>query len=183
MKSKEKATKKPQKPETNEKQADLIKAPEEPVKPKAVQAGFMLATFVKPHFDREKGDQRIIGFDLSFPLTDDHEGFIPKEVEEMWEVLGDDGAKLIGRIAVAPHTVEIALAPEPGDALKLSAATIDRAALAVIEEKGAGEAQEVIRFSFRAIVDLDKENGRFALAHYGDMVWVRMRRTQGKLTE
>jgi hypothetical protein len=84
---------------------------------------------------------------------------------------------------VPAQNIELGLSSEKhGTDLDLKGAWIEKASLAVIEEKGSGEAVEVIRFSFRAGADIDEPGvERFACRHFGKTVWLKMVSVQGRL--
>src|ERR1700730_8348809 len=105
----------------------------------AVQDGFALATFVRPHFERDEKDHPFVSYEISLPLTDEHKKWVPDEIGEAWEVAKDHGYK-VQDIAVENQAGEILLAPKKKEgALKVDTAEIKQATISTITEKGTGE--------------------------------------------
>ena len=158
------------------------KEPEEQkIEAGAVRKGFALVTFVKPHFERDKDDHAFVSYEMSLPLTEEHEDWIPDEIEEPWELATNHGYK-IQDIAIENQVAEILLAPNVKEgSLKIDAAEIEKATVSTIVEKGSGEENEVIRLQFRIRMDLDNDSGRFARVHFGHPVWLKLEPVQRKL--
>jgi hypothetical protein len=147
----------------------------------AVRKGFALATFVKPLFDRDEDDKAFVSFEISLPLTDEHEKWVPEEIRDAWEIVKEHGYK-VQDIHVANQCAEILLAPDAKDgSLKVDAAEIESATISKIVESGTGEDREVIRLKFRIRMDLDNDSGRFARVHFSHPVWVKLEPLQRKL--
>jgi len=148
----------------------------------AVRKGFALATFVRPHFERDKNDDASISFEISLPLTEAHENWVPQEIDEAWQAVNAHSFKRVDVLNVAPQTVEILLTPGATEGgLKLVGAEIEKTSISTIVEKGTGEEREVTRLHFRIKTDCDNDSARFARVHFGHTVWVKLASTQGKL--
>lgn len=154
----------------------------------AVKKGYAVASFVKPHLERDKDDKAFIAFELSFPLLEEHEkkNILPARIVEGWKALVKHGLDKVSIPNVPPQVVELALAPDAiakQTCLKLEFAEIERANVSVLEEKGSGKSKEVIRLTFRAKCELDNESMRFARLHFGHDVWLKLKQVQGDLLE
>lgn len=161
------------------KQTTLVK--EDTQMESAVRDGYALATFVKPHFERDKDDKPFVSFEISLPLTEEHNKWVPDEIGEAWEIVQNHGYKLQD-IEVENQTCEILLAPKAKDgSLKVDTAEIEKATISTVVEKGTGEEREVIRLHFRIRLELDNDAGRFARVHFGHTVWLKLQPLQRKL--
>jgi|SRR5665213_1342086 len=151
--------------------------------PPAIQHGRFAVNYLRPHFEHdEKTDSRTVGLELSLELREEHEKVIPKEIKAWWEQVKNGGVKSIALLGVPMQYVELGIAPEGDDRdLEIKAAPINKVSLAVVEEKGSGEATEVIRLSFRVLCDLDAKIEKFCCRHYGKVLWCRMQAVQGSL--
>ncbi len=166
--------------DTPVRQQPLIPGTDKPAIPSAVRGRMMMCTYVKPHYALTK-DDRLVGLEISFPLTDEHRDLLPKSVCDEWNHLKRSSSKRIVNIDVPAQTVEIRFAPDDDVELSLSGAMIARATLSVIQEKGTGAAKKVIRFSFQIISDVMKNVCTFADNQFGKVVWIQMANTQGEL--
>jgi hypothetical protein len=147
----------------------------------AVRKGYALATFVKPHFDRDKDDKAFVSFEISLALTEEHKKWVPDEIGEAWEVASEHGYE-IKHIPVENQTCEILLAPDAKDgSLRVDVAEIEQAGISTVVEKGAGEEREVIRLKLRIKMYLDNDSGRFARVHFAHPVWLKLQPIQRKL--
>ncbi|HVI07020.1 MAG TPA: hypothetical protein VND65_01875 [Candidatus Binatia bacterium] len=151
--------------------------------PPAMKNGRAAVNFLRAHFEYDaKEDKRYVYLEISLELREEHGKFVPKEIKHWWEAMQEGGAKTIANIDVPYQYIELGLAPEShGTDLEIKGAWIEKAALAVVEEKGAGQAVDVIRFTFRAGTDLDSDVEKFACRHFGKTVWMKMRPVQGQL--
>lgn len=169
--------------ETALQQASLIAAGDSPLKPMAVRQGKMLATYVAPRYGQKENGDRFVDLEFSFPLTDEHEGHVPRSV---WHWRGQilDGAgspKIVG-IEVRDQTIDVYLAPDDKDVeLHLSACPVRNASLAIIEQTGKGAATKEVRFSFRVRAELSKNVCLFADWSFGNAVWITMDDAQAQL--
>lgn len=151
-----------------------------------VQNGFCLSTFVRVHLERDKKDKATIAFEVSFPLSEvEHraKGILPKRILQAWEAVEKVNLKRADVPEVDPHHVLLSLTPNEDQSvtLDLGPCMIDKVVISVVEEKGTGDAQEVTRLSFRAETTLDKNNGQWALNHFGHTIWVRLAQIQTTL--
>lgn len=153
--------------------------------PQPIQHGKMLAQFVQVVMEKEEDGTRYLGFEFSFPLTLQHEkdGHLPGEVVDEWKHIRKSGATLV-RFEVPPQTIAVGLVPDnKEDDLMLVAAEIRRPTLDVVEETGSGKTQKVVRFKFRAFVEADKKFWDFTFNHFGESVWLSLKKTQASLLE
>ena len=161
----------------------LIEAPETP---NAVRNGRMLATYVRPHLDKNKDGEPTVALEISFPLTEEHgkDGLLPPEVISAWKFMQKGNVKRIDVLDITPQTIDFRITPtDPDKVLHIFGATISHAQLAVIEKEGEGKAQQIIRYSFRATVDLTKEIDRFVCWQFDNTFWISARATQKRLGE
>ena len=177
----------PQLVEEQNPQLELPGTPE-PDNPKVIRDGKMLAKFVRPHFEKEEDGDRYVGFEFAIPLTKDHEqnGHLPSEVLAEWDHMknGNSSATGVRFNVTAAQTVAVGLMPgDPDSDLILVAAAMENSTLQYVNESGSGKRQQVIRLSFRAVVDQTEEAAKFAVDHHGDDVWISIQRTQGSLIE
>jgi hypothetical protein len=164
-------------------QRTLISLP--PAEPKTlVQDERMAASYVKPHFDRNKKGDRFVSLEVSMHLTKDHDGMMPKQIEQGWDFLGKEGYKRLDVIGVKPHAVKFFLTSKDADAaLEIPAAKVTHVSLQVIEEKGTGKANKIIRLSFRLKVQLSRDVAHFSEWNFGDNYWIELAEAQGNLLE
>lgn len=151
--------------------------------PPAIQHGRFAVNYLRPHFEHDaKTDSRTVGLELSLELREEHEKVIPKEIKAWWEQVKNGGVKSIALLGVPMQYVELGIAPEGDNRdLEIKAAPINKVSLAVVEEKGSGEATEVIRLSFRVVCDLDPDIEKFSCRHYGKTLWLKMEAVQPRL--
>jgi hypothetical protein len=167
-------------------QQELVDAKAET--PQMVRNGYLAAEFVRFHQERDKNDKAFVAIEISFPLLEEHraEKVLPRRVIEVWDGLVDLGVDNISVDGVPAQVVELALAPdaiEKVTCLKLPFAEITHGRISVIEAKGDGKAKDITRLQFRAKVEQDAENGRWAWKNFGHTVWVKMAKAQGSLLE
>lgn len=161
-------------------QAELLKVPEE--KKQVVANDRILAHYVKPHFQKKKAGDRTISLELSFFLTEEHEEHIPKQIREDWKFMQRRGKKRLDIIDVPGQVVKFWLtSDDKEEALVLPAAKVTHVSLQVVEAKGTGQKQKVIRLSFRLEVKMTADVGRFAEWNYGEALWIVMHETQESL--
>jgi hypothetical protein len=165
-------------PEKFGEQATLPGVPAET--PKPVRGNQMMAHFIGPKFDRVKGEP-MIGLDFSFPLTSDHEGLLPKEIEDGWQTVIRKSCDKYRVNHVDAQTVCISVVPDDKHDLELVGAEIRNIWLAHVQEKGAGQAKKVVRLSFRVVVERTKAIRDFVWANDGEFCWLELVETQGKL--
>lgn len=151
--------------------------------PTTIQNGRIAVNYLKPHFEHDsKTDTRTVGLELSLELLSQHENHIPKEILTWWEAIKGGGVKSMSLLGIPLQYVELGIAPEGDDRdLEIKAAPIQKAALAVIESTGSGEAFETIRLTFRVVCDLDSEIEKFACRNFGKTLWLKLQAVQGNL--
>ena len=170
----------PKGPSPKQPQGELLSVPEE--KAPAVVNERILTHYVKPRFSKTKAGDRTIGLEFSFWLTDEHEELIPKVVREGRKFMARKGMKRLDLIDVPPQFAKFWLtSDDKEEALTLPAARVTHVSLSVIEQKGAGQAQKIIRLSFRLEVKMTADVGRFAEWNYGEALWLFMGDTQETL--
>lgn len=167
----------------NSKQAELPGTGSNPEIPKPVRNGKMMAHFVRVILHRTRDDEALISYEVSFPLTPEHEDLLPIQVQAAWKALKRGNIKRIDVDGIAPQTVAIAQVPDDKDDLTIIAASITHARLSIVKEKGTGKAKEVVRYSFRIETERMSEVNRFALAHDGETVWLSAKETQASLLD
>lgn len=141
----------------------------------------MMAQFLRPHFDKTKGGDPIIGLDFTFPLTSDHEGLIPSEIEENWATMIRKNAKKIEVSGIDAQTVKIHLVPDDEPEISLESAEVSRAVLAIVQEKGKGQAKKVVRLTIRIVTGRTKALRDFVWNNDSEFVWLELADTQGSL--
>lgn len=153
--------------------------------PMAVRDNFALVRFVKPHFERDKDDHPYISFEVSLPLTEEHEkeGVLPEEIVDAWEALTTHELKSASPSSIDGRSAEFRADPKMTDQGRLAVkyAEIEKVNISVIEEKGTGESREITRLHFRLSIELTDETLKYAGTYFGKDVWLRMVKTQGKL--
>jgi hypothetical protein len=164
------------------KQGELLQAPAAPPQPR-IQDGKCVVHFVKFSFDRDKNRKAIALMDFSLELDEAHAGHFPREVEDSWRYLKKGNVKRIDANGIPPQNVEIATAPDGKADLDLTAATIAKATVSLIVQKGKGKAQKITRLMFRVLADVDKEVAHFCENSYDEPVWIEMQETQARLGE
>ena len=154
---------------------------EEPGPPLVVN-GRMLAEYVKPHFTRDKNNDRYLGLQFSMKLNGAHEIVLPKTVLRAWDHLKEGGQTLVGGIEIKPQTVRVYLAPDIKDEeLLIVGGVIANARVQIVEERGKGEAVKYTRFSFRVVHERSKNLLAFADWNDGNTVWLEMKQTQASM--
>jgi hypothetical protein len=152
-----------------------------PATPKPVRGKQMMATFVKPHFERPAKGDPMIGLDFSFPLTSDHEGLLPSEIEDAWQIVIRKNCDKFKVSGVDDQTVRVSIVPDDKSDLEIVAAEIANIWLAQVSEKGAGKTKKVVRLSFRVLTERTKALRDFVWNNDGEVCWIELVQTQGKL--
>ena len=144
----------------------------------------MAVNYVRPHYDIEKGDRRTLAFEISFVLTDEHEGLLPRAINDEWKHFEQGGCDSIRVGPVQPQKFTLAFTPEGDDRnLVIPIVMIQDATLSTVVEKGSGDAVEVTRLKFRAVAELTKDVAKFADFQYGKQLWMMLEKAQGSLFE
>lgn len=165
-------------------QAQLLAAPEEAIRPNAVQNGRILATYVGLGLERDKDNEKLVHLDFSFPLEEAHDGFIPKKVKTALEWLKEQDNKAVQITGLPAVTLDVYDAPQSRKAtLHLVGAQFTKAIISVIEEVGKGKAKLVWRWAFRLRVERDEEVIGFAAWRDGEEFWITMPPAQHSLVE
>lgn len=148
--------------------------------PSQIRDGLISVTFVKPHLDVEK-DKRTAALELSLELTEDHLDYLPKRVQQAWEAIESDLYKRLDITRINAHHFELRLVADDKESDLEANALVEKVTLSVIEDKGTGDAKDIIRLSFRLVCDLTQNVERFACRHFGKTVWLKMQACQGEL--
>ena len=166
-----------------ENQQAALPGVEAPEVPKAVRNGQMFVKFVRAKLDKEK-EVRTLGLEISFPLTEEHDGLLPKQAKHAWDFIEEGGAKLVRVTEIPRQSIELRMAPDMDETLLAKhGMTIESATVSLVEQTGEGKAEDVIRFSFTAWMELDKDALEFAAFNFDSNLWLRMERTQGNLLD
>lgn len=148
--------------------------------PDMVRNGRMAVNYVKPHFDIDK-DKRTVALEFSLELTEAHRGVLPLRIHDAWEDLVARGYPRIDVAGISAQKVDIRLAPDDKESDLAGDAIIESVSLATIEDKGTGDAKNVVRLKFRVGFDLTQTVERFACRNFGNTVWLKMVALQGEL--
>jgi hypothetical protein len=153
---------------------------EEKREPTRIINGFMAINYVKPHFDIEK-DKRSVAMEFSVELTEDHRDLLPDSVVSEWRHIEEGTCRLSEVSGVGAQSFDLRLAPDGAETELQDSAPIEKIRLQVIEDKGTGDAKDIIRLSFRLVCALNPTVERFACRHYGSTIWLKMGDVQGTL--
>jgi len=144
----------------------------------------ILMHYLKPTFSKTKKGMRLVAMHLSFALTEEHtaDSLLPKGIRESWEVISKQGRKKLDLIGIPGQRAEFFMTQDIDDVmLVLPAAEMTNVSLAVIQKKGDGQAQKIIRLSFRLQVPVSHEVERFAVSNYGNDWWLQLEETDEPL--
>lgn len=153
---------------------------EQPPQP-GVVGNRIKAHYLKPLFSKTTKGERLLAMHMTFPLTEEHteDSLLPKSVREAWAFISKHGRKRLDLVGIAGQRATFYLAPDIDDAkLILPAAKVINVSLAVVQKKGEGEAQKVIRLSFRLQVPVSHEVAKFAELNYGNDFWIHLEETE-----
>jgi hypothetical protein len=156
---------------------------EQPPQPTVV-GDRILMHYLKPTFSKTKKGMRLVAMHLSFALTEEHtaDSLLPKGIRESWEVISKQGRKKLDLIGIPGQRAEFFMTQDIDDVkLVLPAAEMTNVSLAVIQKKGDGQAQKIIRLSFRLQVPVSHEVERFAVSNYGADWWLQLEETDEPL--
>ena len=166
--------------DAQEKQGTLLPG-NSPIKQPTVKGDKILAEYVRPHFFIEE-DVRFCGLEFSFSLDKDHKGKLPKPIESAWHFVEKRGFKGVIGIEVSNQLIDIYLASDIKEPeIQLGTVEISKANVSIVKAIGKGAAERTIRFSFQVVCEIDKELRDFAVAHFGNSVWIEMKQIQGEL--
>jgi hypothetical protein len=146
----------------------------------------ILMHYLKPTFSKTKKGTRLVAMHLSFALTEKHtaDSLLPKGIRESWDVISSKGRKKLDLVGIAGQRAEFYMTQDIDDVkLVLAAAEMSNVSLAVIQKKGDGEAQKIIRLSFRLQVPVTPDVEAFAVMNYGNDFWLTLEETEEDLFE
>jgi hypothetical protein len=160
-------------------QAALVQIPlKEPEK--LVENKRMKVSYVRPRFDRNKKGNRYVSLEISQVITVEHKDFLPKLIMGAWEDLAKKNRTRLDLKDVPLQAAKFYLAHDMEDAaLELSAARVTNVSLQVVEEKGTGKANKVIRLSYRLRVPLSRDVAHFSEWNFGDQYYLVMAEAAG----
>jgi hypothetical protein len=151
--------------------------------PKQIQNGFGLVSFVRAIFDRDKDDDSYLVFELSFPLTEEHEKYIPAKALKAWKALKACDLNSLEVKNIPLHEINLSPSPEGDEELSFgtSSVSIEKLRLTNVVEKGTGKKREYVRLSFRLRFELEKDAVEFASVHFGRPIWLRWKQLQEEM--
>lgn len=151
---------------------------------KLVRNRRMLVTYVKPHFDRNKKGHRYVALEVSQVLSPEHDGLLAKPIADAYNDIAKKNRKRVDLINIKQQAAKFYTTYDDSNpSLEILAAKVTHVSLQVIEEKGTGKANKVIRLSFRLRVPLSRDVAHFSEWTFGDAYWLRMQEAQGNLLE
>lgn len=154
-----------------------------PAQPKAVRNGCIMMQYLEPKY-REGEDERLLTLHLSFPLSEDHAGHLPKKIEEAWRFMIESGDKMHVVTGVRPQSMTFFTDPgaeEDKPLFKLSQGSMTSVKLIRVVEKGKGKRREYIRLSFGIEIDAAEDTTNFATTSFGGAFWCELYEQQRKL--
>jgi len=156
----------------DEAQGTLVTIP--PKEPeKLIENKRMKVSYVKPHFDRNKKGNRYVALELSQVVTADHKDYLPDLMTDGWKDLVKKNRKRIDLINVPAQSAKFYMTSDIDEhALEIPAARVTHVSLQVIEEKGTGKANKVVRLSYRLRVPLSRDVAHFSEWNFGDQYFV-----------
>lgn len=155
---------------------------EQPPKPTVVGDRIQMQ-YLKPSFSKTTKGERLLAMHMTFALTKEHtkDSLLPKAVRDGWTIMSKHGRKRFD-IEVPGQKAVFYLTPDgDDDKLILPAAKVVSVSIAVIQKKGDGETQKIIRLSFRLQVPVSHEVAKFAENSFGSDYWVTLEGTQEPL--
>lgn len=166
-------------------QAPLIPESEIPaIEPTAIQNGRMVATYNGLSLSRDKDNAKECSLEFSMTLTKGHDKYVPKKVAAAHKWIEETDNKAVQVNHIKPQTVNIYDDPKgKKPVLHVVGATIERAAVSIIEETGKGKAKKVIRFVFRLCVERDEPTIKFGAWRDTEQFWLEMDQSQRTITE
>jgi hypothetical protein len=158
---------------------------EEPPEQTLIQDGMVLMRFVKVVPQRDKRTQkRALHLHLSCGLNDQAVEHFGQAIADYYAMLRDDAG--IGDLHIANGSLytmdlkETAEAPNAKEGLHKQVVA-QKISLTAVQQKGEGEARTVIRLSFVAPIEQSDTLSAWACNTHGELVWVSMRESQGRL--
>jgi len=150
--------------------------------PITVVNGRLLANYVRPHFTRDKIDDRYIGLEFAVKLTEAHKTILPEKVLDAWRFVADGGGEGVSDLPIKPQTVRIySTSDGKEEEAMIVGALVEHAKVGIVEERGKGEAVKYTRYSFRLVDERSKNLLAFACWNDGKDVWLDMKPTQASM--
>lgn len=140
--------------------------------------------YLKPSFSASAKGEKLLAMHITLPLTKEHteDSLLPKTIRDAWDVISKHGRKKLDLNGLPGQHVVFYMTPDIDDAkLVLPAAKVTNVSLAVIQKKGEGESQKIIRLSFRLQVPVSHEVEKFAVMNYRSDWWLVMSDTDEPL--
>jgi hypothetical protein len=140
--------------------------------------------YLKPSFNKTTKGERLLSFHMTLALTKEHaaDSLLPASIRAGWKIISKAGRKKLDLVDVPGQKAVFYLASDGDDAkLILSAAKVVNVSLAVVQKKGDGETQKIIRLSFRLQVVVSSEVAEFAEQNYGADFWLTLEDTEEDL--
>lgn len=137
--------------------------------------------FVDFSFRKDKNRDEIADLEFSLPLEDAHKGRFPREIKDAWDFLAKGNVKTIVANGIEPQNVTLSIAPGKKGDLELVAASVTKASISLIEQKGKGKSTKITRLKFTVSADLDAEVGRFCENNFDEQVWIKTESTNRHL--
>lgn len=153
---------------------------EDALKPMVIREGKMLVDYVRPHYVKDDAGSNFIELEFSFPIANEHAGYLPKSVDTCWKFLNKRLCGSTGEIEVGDQTFAVYLAPDVKPSLRLVGVHVKKAKLSWVKVSGSGKSEKVLRFTFRVSVEAIDAHTDFADTHYGQQVWIEMGDTQAE---
>lgn len=149
--------------------------------PQVVIGDIILAEFVRPHFFMDD-KERFCGLEFSITLTRSHRGKLPRSAEDAWRFIERLRCyKRVMGIEVGDQEVKLRLVSDGEVDLLLPCASIQKATVSMVKQRGKGANEKIVRFSFQAVVAATASIYTFAATQFGNQVWVEMHQAQAEI--
>jgi hypothetical protein len=147
-----------------------------------VEKGMVLMNFVKTVLTRDKKtNERFVCLNFSALLSPEGAALFCDAINSRYELMIEDDGIPDLHISDCPlQMLDIADADEGKNVLH-EPVTPTKVALAIIEQKGSGEASTGIRLSFTAPIKQRRDVLNWAAENHGVLVWVKMAEVQARL--
>jgi hypothetical protein len=154
---------------------------EQPPKPTVVGKRIQMH-FLKPSFSKTTKGERLLALHMSFALTEEHtaDDLLPEEIREGWKIMSKRGRKRFD-IEVSGQKAVFHLTSDGEPKLTLPAAKMVDVSIAVVQKKGDGQTETVIRLSFRLQVRVTHDVAEFAELNFGNSFWLTLEDTDEDL--
>jgi len=163
-------------------QGELIKEPTPPAPP-AIQHGKIAMHFVGYKAKRSKDRDKIVNMDFSLELTDAHRKHIPREIEDAWHELENNQYRSVEPNGSAEHNLALYLASDQEEPDLATVATLSKAVVSRIQERGKGEARKITRLVMRFVTELTKDVDHFCVNAYDETVYAKIEAAQRSFGE